>query len=103
MLVVLALGHLNDHFLKPIVGLGDDDAKSITRALNEAVEALGALSDQALGITQAMQCELKRIGKVPGRPIAVSGRFRQTSLENTAKHIRNHNELPDVRHWLMLV
>ena len=67
LLVIFALCDLDDYLLEPIAGLGNNDAKSVTRALNEAVEPLGAFSNQALGVTQSLERELKAIGKLASR------------------------------------
>ena len=104
LLVVFALRDLDDHLLEPVAWLGDNDAKSVTRALNEAVEALGAFPNQALGVTQSLERKRKGIGK-----LASGSNTDRTAISpgsdsvSPAQGFGNDDRLADIRNGLMLV
>src|SRR5262249_16293737 len=51
-LLIVPFGRLDDHFLEPITGKGEDQPVRIAIALYETIQPLGTFADQALRISE---------------------------------------------------
>ena len=67
--------HFEIDFLEPLVGQREEDAKLVAIPLNQAGEALHALTDQALGVAEPRDDPREVVGKLLGRGVAVLGRL----------------------------